>query len=68
MIIFITIKLLFSLLWNLVQKDRDREEKKRILPNLGERTLGNEEDPPEYIAGHTCSDEEVRGFQKITCK
>ncbi|XP_078149334.1 kinetochore protein isoform X2 [Carex rostrata] len=47
-------------------KDRDREEKKRILPNLGERTLGNEEDPPEYIADHSCSDEEVLNQNKLS--
>ncbi|KAJ4770370.1 kinetochore protein [Rhynchospora pubera] len=39
-------------------KATDREEKKRKLLNLGERTLENEEDPPEYRDGHASSDEE----------
>jgi hypothetical protein len=48
----------------LVHKGTNKEERKRILLNLGERTLESEEDPPEYITGHTSSDEEVRGFAK----
>ncbi|KAJ3685994.1 hypothetical protein LUZ61_015158 [Rhynchospora tenuis] len=40
-------------------KATDREEKRRKLQNLGERTLQNEEDPPEYTDGHASSDEEI---------